>query len=158
MAWLKSLNNRLKRLPQLNISDVALLLEAWITLTWIDLIIRFLPYEKWRHRIVLNIECSGTKNMGQMRLKQFVQSVAIAAKYHVVTMNCLRRTLALQSMLARRNLSTNVHIGVRFAKTRLEAHAWLSFHGAVINDSVDVQDRYKELVPEHWNGLGQFID
>ncbi|MBK9470000.1 MAG: lasso peptide biosynthesis protein [Gammaproteobacteria bacterium] len=40
----------------------------------------------------------------------------------------------------------------------LEAHAWLSWQGRVLNDAADVSKRYAELQTEQWDRISRFID
>ena len=117
--------------------------EAWLTLAWIDLVIRLLPYRHWR-RWLQPVEAPADGAASDL-LSPLVLAVERAARRHLVPMNCLRRTLALQRMLARRQIATTLHLGVRRGDGRLEAHAWLSCGGRVLNDAPDVHERYAEL-------------
>jgi len=117
--------------------------EAWFTLAWIDLVIRLLPYRYWRHW--LQPAEPSPQRGPSISLMPLVQAVDRAARHHLVPMNCLRRTLALQRMLVRRRIAATLHLGVRKGEGRLEAHAWLSCGGRVLNDTPDVRERYTEL-------------
>jgi len=146
---------------------MAVLTEAWLTLAWVDLVISFTPYRRWRHWLQLQapelaqqdaaIESAVNESM-QRRVEHIIRLSETAARNHVRTMNCLRRTLAQQRLLRRRHLTSRIHIGVRKGETALEAHAWLSWQGRVLNDAADVSKRYAELQTEQWDGISRFID
>ena len=63
-----------------------------------------------------------------------------------------------QRLLRRRHVTSRIHIGVRKGETAMEAHAWLSWQGRVLNDSADVSKRYAELQNEQWGRINRFID
>jgi hypothetical protein len=48
---------------------------------------------------------------------------------------CLVRSLALQSVLARRGIDSTLRIGVRQRNGSIEGHAWLEHDGQAINES-----------------------
>lgn len=64
-------------------------------------------------------------------------------------MRCLPRSLCLQWMLARRGMESRLRIGVRRqGEGTLEAHAWIEDEGGLpLNDTTDVESRFRALVP-----------
>jgi hypothetical protein len=48
--------------------------------------------------------------------------------------NCLERSLALQWLLRRRGIATDLRIGARKESELFEAHAWIELDGVVLND------------------------
>lgn len=72
-------------------------------------------------------------------------------------MNCLRRCLAQQLLLRRRQVGSDMHIGVRRTAKGLEVHAWLTSQGRVLNDERDVGERYSQLQSEQWQSISHFI-
>ena len=83
------------------------------------------------------------KNLEQV--KQIIQLSEVAGRFHIRKMNCLRRCLSQQKLLAKRGLNASMHIGVFIEKGQVKAHAWLTFQGNIINDNEDVLSRYSEL-------------
>jgi len=79
------------------------------------------------------------------RIRPLIALSESATRRHWRTMNCLRRCLAQQRLLNRRNINAKMHIGVAKKSGKLTAHSWLSYRGIVINDSADVVERYTEL-------------
>lgn len=95
---------------------------------------------------------------GEQRVAHIIHLSESAARHHLRPMNCLRRSLTQQRLLRRRHLSSNLHIGVRTGESALEAHAWLSWQGKVLNDTPDVGEHYAELQAEQWGSVGRFTD
>lgn len=67
-----------------------------------------------------------------------VSMVDLAARYSPLRPNCLVRSLTLRWLLQRQGIASELHIGVRKQGDKLEAHAWLEWQGAVLNDRPDV--------------------
>ncbi len=112
--------------------------------------IRFCSYERWRHWLESGEFNRDVGNKGR-NIILLINSAEIAARHHVFPMNCLRRTIAQKLMLARRDMTACVHIGVKKEGAGFEAHSWLSYCGKILNDSPDVIDRYVELERGKWN-------
>jgi hypothetical protein len=65
-----------------------------------------------------------------------------AMSRHIVRVPCLSRSVALARMLARRNVASEIRIGVRTREDRLEAHAWVEVDGRAVNDREDIVRGY----------------
>ena len=127
-------------------TDLLLFVEAWLLLARIDLTIRLRPYRRWRHW--LKEEELGSDSPPLQRIPPLVTAVERAARHHYAPMNCLRRSVALQHLLLRRGIGSRLHLGVRRGSEGLEAHAWLSSNGRILNDTPDAGTRYAELAKE----------
>ncbi len=127
----------------IGVLDLAVFVEAWLELAWLDLVIRRLPYRYWRHW--LDVREKGREPQRPHRVQSLVTAVERAARHHRAPMNCLRRSLALQRLLRRRGIGSRLHLGVRQGAAGLEAHAWVSSRGRVLNDTPDAGQRYAEL-------------
>ncbi len=167
MAWCKRQAARARKLARLEWRDMLLLTEAWLTLAWIDVVISFTPYRRWRHWLQLQAPepaqqdaatASAVNKSMQKRVEHIIHLSEAAARIQLRTMNCLRRTLAQRRLMRRRHVRSRIHIGVRKGETALEAHAWLSWQGRVLNDAADVSKRYAELQTEQWDRISRFID
>lgn len=55
---------------------------------------------------------------------------------------CLAESLVLWSLLRRRGIESDIHIGVRKKEGGFAAHAWVEHGGRPLNDAPDVRDRY----------------
>lgn len=135
-----------------SITEFFVLIEAWFVFLKWDLLISFTQYENWRSEIGDMSDSAKTANViTEMdvtpleQVKLIIKLSEIAGRFHIRKMNCLRRCLAQKNMLAKRGFTAYMHIGVSIKNNELKAHAWLTLHGKVINDSEDVLSRYSEL-------------
>ena len=71
-----------------------------------------------------------------------VRMVDLAARYSPLRPNCLVRSLTLWWLLRRQGVASELHIGVRKQGDKLEAHAWLEWQGAVLNDQADIASHF----------------
>ena len=76
---------------------------------------------------------------------QQAQPFALAAAAVPWPTTCLSRSLALCWFLRRQGVAAEVQLGVRPRPGGLEAHAWVVWQGAVLNDTPDVAQRYTPL-------------
>lgn len=143
MASLKKVRRKFKRLRQMPMRDQLMIAEAWVTLAWFDLAVSLLPYDWWRSQL---LDRPGTNKAKQtVPPRCVVTSVNLAAKNHLRRMNCLRQTLTLRSMLARRGYPSSMRFGAQQRLGKLSAHAWLECQGVILNDSARVANRYHPL-------------
>lgn len=68
--------------------------------------------------------------------------VSIAAYRGSYAGNCLKRSMTLWFLLRRQGIEGELRIGTRKADGKFEAHAWVEYRGRVLNDTVDVGERY----------------
>ena len=71
--------------------------------------------------------------------------VDVAGRYAPAGATCLKRSLVLSWLLARRGIATTLRIGVARRDGGIEAHAWLERDGQVIQ-SLPGRDGYEPLV------------
>ncbi|MCU0894666.1 MAG: lasso peptide biosynthesis B2 protein [Rhodospirillales bacterium] len=145
---------RVSRIVTLSRRDWRSIGAAWLALRRVDRAIRTTPYAAWRHRLdspPVQAPWAGCSEAEVFRLAGLVQ---IAARLHLRRMNCLRRSLALKELLARRGFVADVAIGARPVAGGIEAHAWLTHDGVVLNDRADVEAQYPRLATDQWQGKG----
>jgi len=132
-----------------SVTELFVLLEAWFVFLKWDLLISFTQYENWRSGITnlteLNDPVKKSDSPTSEQIKRIIQLSEIAGRFHIRKMNCLRRCLVQQKMLAKRGINASMQIGVNIEKDKVKAHAWLTFQGNIINDNEDVLSRYSEL-------------
>ena len=93
----------------------------------------------------------GRKEMGCAGAEVSVESVAriadleqaVARRWPFRT-NCLEQSLVLLWLLRRRGIPAELRIGARKDANRFEAHAWVEFEGAILND---VGNEHLHFVP-----------
>ena len=157
MGLSKKLGHKLKRIFSLQFKEYPLLVEAWLTLAWVDLVIRFSAYERWRNWLDSD-EKSTKARQKEVDIASLISLSERVARHHLYAMNCLRRTLAQKKILARRGVFSRIHIGVKKGGSGFEAHSWLSYRGRVLNDSPDVIESYVELERNQWRNARLFTD
>jgi hypothetical protein len=71
------------------------------------------------------------------RVEKTCRMLRAAEHYGWVRANCLEESLALWYLLRRQGIASNLRIGVRKEKEKFEAHAWVEFGGAALNQAED---------------------
>ncbi len=123
-----------------------MLTEAWLTLSWIDFAISFLPYHWWKSWLSIQSDIKTNQQPAtSLSFEQLVWSVNAAANHHLRKPTCLRRSLTLKCMLQRRGIPADLRIGIRKNGTQIAAHAWIEHTGTVINDSPDIATSYSQF-------------
>lgn len=78
-------------------------------------------------------------------IDQWRLATARVQRYSPLPGNCLSRSIVLWWRLRRRGLEPDLRLGVSLAGGTFAAHAWVEHEGRVLNDTVDVADRYRPL-------------
>lgn len=128
---------RIASLFALSAADRRLLIEAFATLLWVRLALRFRSVESLRAWA----SCMGGAGQPVGRV---VWAVSAAGRRLPGT-NCLSSAFATQRLLSRHGHESEVHIGVAKEDGRLAAHAWVVRDGWVLVDSDD-HGAYTRLV------------
>ncbi len=68
--------------------------------------------------------------------------LTLAAGHGPYRPTCLVRSLALWWLLRRQGVAADLHIGIKPSGESLEAHAWVSFKGRILNDLGDAPERF----------------
>ncbi|MBK9123578.1 MAG: lasso peptide biosynthesis B2 protein [Chloroflexi bacterium] len=82
------------------------------------------------------------------QMHHIAQAVQTASACAWPRPNCLDRSLTLWFMLNRRRITSELVFGVCYADGALDAHAWVTVQGSVLNDSPDVAERYAVIHPQ----------
>ena len=131
-----------------------LLTRAWILLLLVDVGLRSRMMSFRRLQKILAPK-SRTLDKSQpedswgaiRRLRRWVDT---AARYHLYPMTCLRRSLVLQRLLGQQGIAADLQIGVRKEEEKLNAHAWLAYHGQPLGEPGNITEHYIPLVtPEY---------
>ena len=140
---LKSLRDKTRLARGLSLSDWLSLLEAWWKLLGYYLALRWVSYERLN---VPNYKPSegSPKHDLQVALDQHLL-VARASRLHLLPMTCLPRALTLRSMLGRRGIVTELHIGAKKTVNGIHAHAWVDIQGQAIGESDEVSGSFQVL-------------
>ena len=69
--------------------------------------------------------------------------VKIAVRYNRPWANCLKKSLVLWTLLRCQGIASNLRIGVQRDATKFSAHAWVEYHGIVLNDTDDIYQQFQ---------------
>jgi hypothetical protein len=123
---------KLKAARTLPARDWGIFVEAWLRLLVADLSVRILPF-RWLSR---TLRASHEPLAGDGAIIERVTRIfALAARNHVASTNCLRRSLALRGMLVRRGVPAVMRVGARTTGGDLVAHAWVEVDGRAVGDA-----------------------
>jgi hypothetical protein len=133
MGYWNSIKLNSRKVSQLSLQDVFLILEAWFALVFFNLALHRVPLQRLQgeSRIhPVNYRSATPAHISRM--------VSMAARLHPwVNMTCLMRALALRWMLGRRGIPTVLCLGVMKDKGNLQGHAWLEIDGAPLSEPPD---------------------
>ncbi|TPV53882.1 lasso peptide biosynthesis B2 protein [Aestuariibacter sp. GS-14] len=106
--------------------------------------IQYLPYHWWKMRLFNSLNNNSGRSLS-FSLQDAIRLSEMAARHHVFRINCLRRCVVQQQLLAEYDYETTLHFGVAKQDSRLKAHCWLTHQGKLINDGPEVVSTYTEL-------------
>ncbi len=110
----------------------ALLVRALLTVSLYRAALSTLPFRVVRSLAARRVKPSRRALTRAKRPEELTWAVAAASR-RVPRASCLTQALALQEMLARAGLASDLHIGVAKSEDgRFEAHAWLEREGRVV--------------------------
>jgi hypothetical protein len=146
-------------LRKLSFTQLLLVLHIWwLFLKW-DLLVSFFHYKYWRLTFAQKplkqqpfkqqpSEQAKPDNKHSESLPHILGIIRLServGRHHLRHMNCLRRCLCQQQLLAKKHYNCQLHIGVKITENKVQAHSWLSYQGALINDSEETVSQYTEL-------------
>lgn len=122
----------------LSASDWLSLLEAWWTLLFFSLALRWVSYDR------LNDETEiGSHDL--ILAERLHRLVLWASRLHLLPMTCLVRACALRRMAGRRGIEARVCIGAARAQDGIHAHAWVEVDGQAVGEADGVEERFNAL-------------
>ena len=123
------------------------LIQTWWLLLGIDLALRALPFRRVQAWIMPSHPSRLITDSGQAthEIHQAEEILDCAARHHLYPMTCLRRSLALQWLLSKRGILTELRFGVRRDNGKLQAHAWLEYQCQVIGETSLPEEQYARL-------------
>lgn len=136
-----------------------LLIEAlWYLLKW-DRIINKRAFSEWQQHLNVDVVPANKQaNLSLSDIQKMRKAIDAIVRRSPRPLNCLRRCLALKTMIERRGEQCQLHIGVKFEHVdsepqskQLKAHAWITSKATVINDNAESLSQYQEIT--HHNAL-----
>ena len=139
----------LEKVKKLSWFEWRVILAATFMLPVCSLYLRFLGLVRTQERLCSSpVRPSGLSAEDELATAlQIARAVDLAALYGLYRANCLKRSLVLCWFLRRRGINFDLRIGADLADGALHAHAWVEHAGVLLNDSVDVAERFAALKP-----------
>lgn len=157
----------LKSISKVGKYNWPLLFEClWYLRKW-DAVIQKQPYESWKKHldskvIMPSFQHSRTSLclLNRDYLQKISSHVNVIVRHYPSELNCMRRSLAIKSMIERRHGQCKMHIGVKM-ETPLKvddhsstlpvvaAHAWITVNQVLINDTQEKVSQYHEITNDN---------
>jgi hypothetical protein len=137
------LRRRLARLATLRGRDGRVIAESLATLLVVQPALHLIDFPRllaWSSAPLRTRDTGAPARWSEDEVRRVTWLVGLAAK--ITRARCLSTSLALSRVLARRGVPTDLRIGVEPGQGRLQAHAWLEWRGAVLNDHPNNLRRY----------------
>jgi hypothetical protein len=144
---LLTLRRKARRARALTRHDLGILARSWFLLLFIDMGLRLLPFKKVQAFLQMEASAPSTSANPAPEIHRLAVLTGLAARHHLYPMTCLRRSLALQRLLARCGLAVDLRLGVRKQDGALQAHAWLEWGGQPVGEADLVLETYAPLQP-----------
>jgi hypothetical protein len=145
MGLYRSLRRKAETWNSFSKSDRVLLMSAACLLPVVAASLKTVGLQRTQSWLAGNALAPMRPGTAQTRadVRRAVQMVAAAYRLHPVRSSCLPRTVVLWSLLQRRGIGAEVHVGVRYnTQGQFESHAWLEWNGEVLNDVADVARQF----------------
>lgn len=94
----------------------------------------------------------GTASEQVLRTSRMVRA---AAHYGMVRTSCLEESLTLWHLLRKQGYAAKLRIGVRKLAQKFEAHAWVEYEGAALNQTEEMHRHYSAFESEFSEQNGQ---
>jgi hypothetical protein len=130
---------QIRRFSELERPARGLFLHASVLLPVISVSLQLRGFRKTKaslqHFLPVPFPC-GSQNPGTHARAALTARMVRAAGYHGIGHpNCLKVSLALWWLLARRGIASDLRVGVRRDGEKFEAHAWVECGGASLNET-----------------------
>jgi len=141
------LKNRLRQLAELTPLQWWIILVAIFMLPVIALSLRLSGFKQTKNRmsrlIPTGIDSMSVREDELSRTLLISRAVAIAGNHGLFKANCLKQSLLLWWLLARRGIPSELKLGTqKIPQDTFSAHAWVEYRGNVLVDTVDVGERF----------------
>lgn len=144
---MKTLRSKLRTARHLKWAEWQLIARAWIALLQVELRLQFQPFPRvqaWAQAPLHHMDTQIKTNPDLIKPTHL--AVQRAAALHLLPMTCLRRSLALQRLLANEGIASQLRFGARREAGEVKAHAWIEYQGQAIGEPMDLETRFIPLV------------
>lgn len=135
-----------QQLKALSFDEWLLLLVSMVLLPLIAISLKAKGY-KWTQTFLTKHlpDRSRSTNSEDAQLKdaqQLARIVTIASSKGAYHASCLKKSLLIWWLLARRGTQTELRIGVKNKTGDFKAHAWVEYQGKVLVDQTDIGEQF----------------
>lgn len=139
--------NRIKQLSALTPLQWWIILVALFTLPMIALSLKLSGFKQTKNRmsqiIPRNKSDGSAKEHNLSHAKLISHAVSIAGNHGLFKANCLKQSLLLWWLLARRGIATELKLGAqKLPQKTFNAHAWVEYKGEALGNSSDFQHQF----------------
>ena len=124
--------NTLKHLSR---RERAWLRQAWLFLPVVNVLLRRIGYRRTLGWLQTRCARKAASVLPEADAAALGRLVNIAARYSVLPVNCLPRSMVLWWLLRRAGVAADLRIGVQKEADVLMAHAWVEFAGVPVGDT-----------------------
>ena len=136
----------IEQLRKLSLFEWYVMLVSMSLLPVIAMALLIFGYNKTRNILHLSVTRQVLVEAGTMRLEKsctIAHMISIAARHGPYRANCLKQSVLLWWMLARRGISSDIVFGVlKEPQDSLDTHAWVECGGTNISDTKGMQQRF----------------
>lgn len=139
--------DRWRRFRRLSRAEQRVLLRAMILLPATAAGLRLFGFRRWqsvlaRWGAAKNRRAEKFPGASLETARMTARMVSAAERHGPGRPNCLKQSLVLCWLLRRDGIPAVLRIGVRKGSDRFQAHAWVEYAGAVLNDNDEVHQHY----------------
>jgi hypothetical protein len=136
----------LERYSLLDAEARSLFRRAAVLLPLTALSLRLRGFKRTREGLQISHSPNGFAVPKKKRAAEAVQMtcrmVRAATRYGIVRATCLEQSLVLWHLLQKQSIPVALRIGVRKSAEKFEAHAWVEYQGAALNQAESVHQHY----------------
>jgi hypothetical protein len=136
---------KLRRASHFSQSEWRYLAQAWFWLLFFDIGLRTRGFSTLQQYAAKMRPTDEAPARTQALIQALNTAVERARHHHIFPMTCLRRSLALQKMLANHGIAATLKIGVQKTDGGLVAHAWIEAQGQRIGEPERITEDYRVI-------------
>ena len=141
------MTNRLRQLTALSLLQWWIILVALFMLPMIALSLKLSGFKQTKNRmsrfVPRNVADVSAREDDLSRARIISRAVAIAGNHGLFKANCLKQSLLLWWLLARRGIATELKLGTQKSpQETFNAHAWVEYKGEALGNSSDFQHQF----------------
>ena len=150
------MKRRLEQLKALSLEEWRLLISSMVLLPLVALSLRMRGFKQTQNSMQRFIpEEPNLAHLNEAEMKRarvIARIVAVAAGHGVYRANCLRKSLVLWWMLARKGIKSKIVFGVQKQSVdNFSAHAWVECGGLNLSDSDEIQQKFGSFTHKELN-------